>query len=271
MSIGNARPRAKKSFGQNFLIDGKVVSDIIAAVAPASGDLIFEIGPGQGALTEELVASGADVVAIELDRDLIEPLRLEFGGKPNFHLRQQDALAVNFPEIFAELNLPIARLGRVKLVANLPYYISTAILQRLAEQREFFTSIVLMFQREVVERLTAAPGNSERGFLTVLTESAFEVERLIDVPPQAFRPVPKVASAVVRLSPKRKEEEEENLRLLLSRAFGQKRKTIANNLKTSYAQYGEALEAAAIDPKRRAEDLSLEEWQRLNSALLAVG
>ena len=133
-------------------------------------------------------------MAIEIDRELIQPLFEKFGGSDTFDLVEQDALTVDFPKLFAELNCEITYLRSVKLAANLPYYISTAILQRLAEQREFFASLVLMFQREVVERITADPGNSNRGFLTVLAESSFEIERLFDIPPTAFRPAPKIWS-----------------------------------------------------------------------------
>ena len=269
MSKHSGSTRAKRSLGQNFLSDSASINRIIDAVAPGENDLIFEIGPGRGALTERLVASGARVVAIEIDRELIQPLMKEFGGSANFHLIEQDALTVDFPKLFAELNCEIAYLRSVKLAANLPYYISTAILQRLAEQREFFASLVLMFQREVVERITAAPGNSHRGFLTVLAESSFEIERLFDIPPTAFRPAPKISSSVVRLVPKPGRAGEDKLRNLASAGFAQKRKTIANNLKSAFPNSASALAEAGVDPGRRAETLTLEEWQRLTSAVFS--
>lgn len=253
------RPKAKRSLGQNFLYDPGYVAKVIAAVGPVPEDIVVEIGPGRGALTEKLVDSGAAVIAIELDRDLIEPLRTTFGDRGNFRVVEQDALTVDFAAL-------IPNSQPAKLVANLPYYISTAILQHLAGQRDHFSSMVLMFQREVVDRISAKPGTSDRGYLTVISEIAFHVEKLFDVPPAAFRPVPKVWSSVVRLSPKRKVESEERLKRLASAAFGQKRKTIANNLKHFFPGYAAMLSEAGIDGNRRAESLSLEEWLRLSLA-----
>ncbi len=260
-------PRAKRSLGQNFLCDPNVVARIVDAVEPNSVDIVFEIGPGRGALTEKLVRSGAEIVAIEIDRDLIEPLIETFGSSKNLHLIELDVLTVNFADVLQKLNFSPDHRVPIKLVANLPYYISTAVLQRLAEQREIFTKIVLMLQREVVDRITAAPHHSERGFLTVLTEAAFDIERLLDVPPDAFRPIPKVWSSVIRLTPKVKSPSEEGLRQLISAAFAQKRKTIANNLKASVPNYAGALERAGIDPKCRAEELSLDDWLTLNNII----
>jgi 16S rRNA (adenine1518-N6/adenine1519-N6)-dimethyltransferase len=269
-------PFAKKSFGQNFLADERFVEKIIGALAPRAGETIVEIGAGRGALTEKLVASGARVVAIELDRDLIPLLRQQFGGAENFSLVAEDALKIDF----AALAASGSPAGAVKLVANLPYYISTAILQKLIEQRGVFSEMILMFQREVVERITAAPGSRERGFLTILAEAFLETEKLFDVPPDAFRPAPKVWSSIVRVRPKAEAESEvfagkfEVFRKLASAAFMQKRKTILNNLKNVApdlaAEIGDAaalLERAEIDPRRRAETLELDEWRRLLRAI----
>lgn len=262
--------RPKKSLGQNFLTDEVFIGRIVAAIDASPEDVIFEIGPGQGALTGKLVRSEAEVIAIELDRNLIRPLTERFDNDSNFHLVEQDALTADFPKLFAHFNLSISRLGSVKVVANLPYYISTTILQRLSDQRGFFSRLVLMFQKEVVDRITAPPGNSDRGFLTVIVESAFTVEKLFDVPPKAFYPAPKVWSSVVRLTPKPNRPDEDKLRSLLSAGFAQKRKTIENNLKNVYPRYSEALIAAQIDPKSRAEQLSLEQWFRLSDAIRTV-
>jgi 16S rRNA (adenine1518-N6/adenine1519-N6)-dimethyltransferase len=281
------RASAKKSLGQNFLSDANYITRIVAAVNVSPADTIIEIGPGRGALTEKLVKTGAEVITIELDRNLIEPLRSEFRDRSNFSVVENDALTANFGDLISDSraesrisNLPsqisnlesqIPEPKRVKLVANLPYYISTAILQHLARQRENFSFLVLMFQREVVDRITAQPGSSGRGFLTVVAESAFQMERLFDVPPTAFRPVPKVWSSVLRLTPKPDSNlDEGSFRKLVSVAFAQKRKNIANNLKTVFPRYAEALSDAGIDPKLRAEALSLEDWQRLHHAILAA-
>lgn len=257
-----ARHHAKKSLGQNFLTDPNYIRKIVAAVGAEPGDSVIEIGPGLGALTEALIESGAEITAIELDRDLARLLCERFASSANFRLVEKDALEVDFSSLIP---------GRSKLVANLPYYISTAILQRLAEQREAFSVLVLMFQKEVVDRITARPGDSDRGFLTVIVESAFQIEKLFDIPRNAFRPVPKVTSSVVRLVPKEcSVTDEDAFRALVSTAFMQKRKTILNNLKVRHPNAAELLERSGIDPRRRAESLTLDEWLRLSGSILAA-
>lgn len=256
---------AKKSFGQNFLIDQNYVNKIIDALNPQKGETIVEIGAGRGALTEKLLESGANIIAIELDRDLIPVLRAEFGENENFKLIETDALKVDFSEIRKTEN----QRSKTKLVANLPFNISTAILQQLIEQRDAFSEMILMFQREVVRRIIAGPGNSERGFLSVLVEAYLEAKKLFDIPPSAFRPAPKVWSAVVRLRPKENSRKNDDLfREIISAGFAQRRKTIANNLKNAPADLREKigdveklLEICEIDPKRRAQTLTLEEWK----------
>lgn len=256
---------AKKSFGQNFLVDKNYIEKIIAALKPEKNEFVIEIGAGRGALTENLLQSGANVIAIELERDMIAVLKDRFADFENFELIENDALKVDFSEL---LNRKSA-----KLVANLPYYISTAILQKLIEHRAAFSEMILMFQREVVERITAEMGSKERGFLTVLTEAFLDAEKLFDVPPNAFRPAPKVWSAVVRFTPKNAGDltDEHLFREIISAGFAQKRKTILNNLKNAppelRAKMGEnpeeILKNAEILPNRRAESLGLEEWRRI--------
>lgn len=263
---------AKKSFGQNFLIDQNYIHKIVAALNPQKDETIVEIGAGRGALTEMLVESGANIFAIELDRDLIPLLEEKFGDFDNFSLIQKDALKINFSQLNQDSRFKIQDSKSLKLVANLPFYISTAILQKLIEQRECFSEMILMFQREVVERITAEIGNGERGFLSVLTQAYLEIEKLFDVSPNAFRPAPKVWSSVVRLKPKESVEieREEVFRELVSAGFAQRRKTILNNLKNApenlkskFVDAEKLLEICAIDPKRRAETLTLEEWKRI--------
>ncbi|MCC6328140.1 MAG: ribosomal RNA small subunit methyltransferase A [Acidobacteria bacterium] len=269
----NEPTRPKKSLGQNFLTDPNYLTKIAAAVEAKQEDSIIEIGPGRGALTELLLQTGAKVIAIELDRDLIGPLRESFSRRENFHLIERDALTVDFSDLLYPFgSVPQAGTAgpSVKLAANLPYYISTAVLRHIAAQREIFTSLILMFQREVVHRITARAGNSERGYLTVLAELAFDVQKLFDVPPAAFWPAPKVWSSVVKLTPKPYFKDEAGMLQLVSAGFAQKRKTIANNLKAFYPKYDIALRAAEIDPKIRAEALTLDEWQRLYRAIAAV-
>ncbi|MGI8494579.1 MAG: 16S rRNA (adenine(1518)-N(6)/adenine(1519)-N(6))-dimethyltransferase RsmA [Pyrinomonadaceae bacterium] len=272
-----SKPFAKKSFGQNFLIDQNYINKIIAALHLLEGETIIEIGAGRGALTEKLIESGAKVLAIEFEREMIAFLRAEFTGIENFHLIESDALNVNFEELLKKFNFS----APVKLVANLPYNISTAILQNLIEQRKMFSEMVLMFQREVVERITAPPGNKERGFLSVLAELAFDTEKLFDVPPDAFRPSPKVWSSVARLITK-KDSKTEILnvivfRELISCGFRQKRKTILNNLKNAPPELQNLIERKGglekifemtnIQTNRRAETLTLDDWRNLTGFL----
>jgi 16S rRNA (adenine1518-N6/adenine1519-N6)-dimethyltransferase len=251
-------PRAKKALGQNFLTDNSVIDRIASALDLSVSDVVLEIGPGRGALTERLIDSGAKVLAVELDRDLIPELSKQFAGASNFRLIEGDALDVDFDAVS---DVPI------KLAANLPYYISTAILQRLIESRSCFSDLVLMFQREVVERITAPPGKSALGFLSVLCEACFESEVLFDVPPEAFRPIPKVWSSVVRLRPQRVDLDIVPLKRLASTAFVHRRKTLLNNLRFVYPDVGARLMDIGIDPKRRAEHLTLDEWFRAAAEL----
>jgi 16S rRNA (adenine1518-N6/adenine1519-N6)-dimethyltransferase len=266
-------PRAKKRLGQNFLVDETYARRIVGALAPRAGETIVEIGAGGGALTALLLESGARVVAVEFDRELVPLLRERFAARENFVLVEADALEVDF-------RAAVEPAVTARVVANLPYNISTAILQRLLEQRRSVREMVLMLQREVVERITAPTGSAGRGYLTVLVEAFCDAEALFDVPPGAFRPVPKVWSTVARLRVREGEADEFDERLFLrtiSAGFAQKRKTIFNNLRSApgelrslvEASGGAAalLDAVSIDPKRRAEALTLAEWVALTKAL----
>lgn len=270
-------PRAKKRLGQNFLVDETYARRIVGALGPRAGETVVEIGPGRGALTTLLLETGTHVVAVELDRELAPILRERFGGLDNFKLVEADALELDFCAA-------IEPTTSARVVANLPYNISTAILQRLIEQRRCVPEMVLMLQREVVERITAPPGSAERGYLTVLVEAFCHSEALFDVPPGAFRPVPKVWSTVARLRARDGvvESFENSIFLrLVSAGFAQKRKTILNNLRSAPADVREfvdaaggaasLLEDAGIDPQRRAEALTLAEWASLTEALVRRG
>ncbi|MFN2480087.1 MAG: 16S rRNA (adenine(1518)-N(6)/adenine(1519)-N(6))-dimethyltransferase RsmA, partial [Pyrinomonadaceae bacterium] len=270
--------RAKKSLGQNFLVDEAVVARIVREFEPRAGETVVEIGSGRGALTARLVGEVGRLVAVEFDRELIPVLRERFGLRENFKLVGDDALGVDF---CAE----IAPAARARVVANLPYNISTAILQKLIAQRACLTELVLMMQREVVERITAPPGSHERGYLSVLAEYYCESEKLFDVAPTAFRPVPKVWSTVVRLSlrerPAAAVRDETLLWQLVGAGFAQRRKTILNNLRAAPEHLCSrietlggavgALEAAGVEPRRRAETLSLGEWTKLTGIIQGAG
>lgn len=263
--------RAKRSLGQNFLVGSHYPRRIVDSVAPQAGETIIEIGPGQGALTGLLVETGARVIAIELDPDLIPHLSQSFSDCEHFRLVEADALRVDYCEL-------IAPDASARVVANLPYYISTPIMQRLIEHRRCLSEMTLMLQREVVERITASPGGKEYGFLSVLAQFYCEVEKLFDVPPGAFRPAPKVYSSALRLRARARTAavKDEVLLIELTKVlFAQRRKTILNNLRAGWGKLGLAdasgifgpLSASGLDPKRRAETLSIEEIARLADAI----
>ncbi len=265
----------KRRFGQNFLTDRNVVDRIIAAVNPQYHETIIEIGPGRGALTSKLVTQSGHVLAIEFDRELVPQLQAQFSDNSNLQVIEADALAVSFCEIIAP-----AKTARV--VANLPYNIGTAILQRLIEQRQCISDMTLMLQREVVDRIRAAPGSSERGYLSVFVEAYCETEKLFDVSPQSFRPAPKVWSTVTRLRVREKiaaeVKDEKSLWQIVSAGFAHPRKTILNNLREAPGPIQELLKKrggasivlcdAGITPLRRAETFALEEWALLVNAMI---
>jgi 16S rRNA (adenine1518-N6/adenine1519-N6)-dimethyltransferase len=266
--------RPSKRFGQHFLHDRNIISKILAAFDPKAGETIVEIGPGTGALTAELVEHDAKVIAIEFDRKLVPPLRDRFGAEHNFRLIEADALT-------ADICAEIRPASSTRVVANLPYNISTAILQRLIEQRRCISEMVLMLQREVVERMLAPAGSSERGYLSVLVEAYCDSERLFDVSPRSFRPPPKVWSTVVKLGLRRglavDVANEDLLWQVVSAGFAQKRKTMLNNLRHSTGALHQVITKnggasivlckAGVDLQRRAETLTLEEWGRIVNAL----
>jgi 16S rRNA (adenine1518-N6/adenine1519-N6)-dimethyltransferase len=254
-------PKARKSLGQNFLVDRSVIQRIIALFDPAKDDTVLEIGPGHGALTEKLIGLAGKLYALEFDRSLIPLLRDSFAGNDNFVLLEEDALAFDFATL-REGDKPL------RLIANLPYNISTAILQRLFDYPGLFKDCVLMFQREVARRIMAPPGTKDRGYISVMTELYFSADALFDVPPGAFRPVPKVWSSVIRLTSLQPPNRSNTLfGRVVAAGFAQKRKTLGNNLKRDFSNYLAALSAATIDATRRAESLTLDEWLRLSEAI----
>jgi 16S rRNA (adenine1518-N6/adenine1519-N6)-dimethyltransferase len=267
-------PRPSKRFGQNFLTDPRIINRIVEGLEPRSDETIIEIGPGKGALTAVLLERAAKVIAIELDNNLAPLLRERFGHYANFKLLHADALEVNF----CEEALPATK---TRVVANLPYNISTAILQRLLSQRACLDEMVLMLQKEVVERIQAPAGTSERGYLSVLIEGYCETEKLFDVAPGAFQPRPKVWSSVLRLRFRPKlavdVKNDELLWSVVSAGFMQKRKTILNNLRNAAGDLQEVIKQnggasivlckAGVELQRRAESLTLDEWGRIIRAI----
>jgi 16S rRNA (adenine1518-N6/adenine1519-N6)-dimethyltransferase len=270
--------KAKKSLGQNFLVDSRVASRIVEAVSPISSDLIIEIGPGTGALTRMLVGRGGHVAAVEIDARLVEELRRSHIA-PDMTLLQADALEVDWPGLVESLlagNTVGDRIRRVRVVGNLPYYISTPIIERLMRTERLF-DMTVMLQSEVVDRIVSEPANKEYGYLSVLVQYYCTATRLFDVPPSAFKPPPKVWSSVIRLvvrdHPAVDVDDPDKFFALVRDSFAQRRKTIANNMKASASLAGDrarvelALERAQIDSRRRAETLSIEEFGSLYRAL----
>ncbi len=263
-----------KRFGQNFLTDQRTIQRIITALAPRSDETIVEIGPGQGALTAPLVQQAGRLIAIEFDRSLIPILTKTFEANNNFTLVEGDALAADICQI-------IKPAAQARLVANLPYNIGTAILQKLILQRHCLTELVLMLQKEVGERITAPPGGAERGYLSVFVQAYCVTEKLFDVAPHAFRPAPKVWSSVLRLKLRPQVAADVRNEALLwqvvSAGFAQRRKTILNNLRHGPSPLQETVKAhggasivlcrAEVELQRRAETLTLAEWARISSAM----
>jgi 16S rRNA (adenine1518-N6/adenine1519-N6)-dimethyltransferase len=266
--------RAKKALGQNFLIDDNVLSRIVACVAPAPGDAILEVGPGRGALTKLLAASGAQFLAIEWDRDLLPLLSAEFAGSPNVEIGHGDILRVDLRQLL-ESRGP----GRTwKVAANLPYNISSQVLFRFLECSELFERLVLMLQKEVGDRLVAPPGCKDYGALTVLLRLHFDINREFLVKPGSFRPVPKVDSCVLRFTPLERPRadvgDEDFFRRVVKGAFNQRRKTLLNSLRSAGIGADDdslpvAFSRTGIDGGRRGETLSLDEFAALSRELQA--
>jgi len=253
--------RARKRFGQNFLISESVISQIIRAINVKQHQHIIEIGPGLGALTEPLVQSGTHLTAVELDRDLAERIEDKFSSNSNFQLICQDALKVDFSQIYGtEQNL--------RIIGNLPYNISTPLIFHLLKFADQITDMHFMLQKEVVARMAAAPSTSDYGRLSVMVQYHCDVEPIIQVPPGSFDPPPKVYSAVVRLSPKKPENLADSLDCLdrvVRSAFNNRRKTLRNTLKNELS--AEQIESQGIDPGLRPENLSVANFVKLANCL----
>ncbi|HSH47798.1 MAG TPA: 16S rRNA (adenine(1518)-N(6)/adenine(1519)-N(6))-dimethyltransferase RsmA [Halomonas sp.] len=256
--------RARKRFGQNFLRDRGVIASIVRAIGPRPGERLVEIGPGQGALTEPLIeAAGGHLEVIELDRDLIPGLRVQFFNRPGFVIHEGDALAFDFRALRGDG-------PALRVVGNLPYNISTPLITHLLKAGDAVADMHFMLQQEVVERLAAPAGGPQRGRLSVLAQYYCRVELLFRVPPEAFVPRPKVVSAVVRLTPHATlpypARDETLLFTLVREAFAQRRKTLRNNLKGRVDDA--AFAALEIDPGRRPQTLSVAEFVRIADYLV---
>jgi 16S rRNA (adenine1518-N6/adenine1519-N6)-dimethyltransferase len=278
--VSTNRPRTKPKLGQHFLVSEEYASRIVEALGDVSQSTVLEIGPGRGILTSMLAKRSRRLIAVELDRVLAAQLRLKFGMSRNVEVIEADVLAVDFDSLFG----PKPGLGRpgidvtlepVKVVGNLPYYITSDILLRLFSFSKYFESVVIMVQREVADRVAAEPGSRDYGMLSATAQLYARVEKLFVLPPGAFAPPPKVHSAVLRLT---MEPQQEKLDVVgdgfidfLRLSFGQKRKTLWNNLKAKYpdASLKRALAAAGVKATARAETLTLEQSAAVYRALQA--
>ncbi len=264
---GKQRPRPKRSFGQNFLVHAPTIRAIAGFVEVPESRTVVELGAGQGALTRQLAAvvgQNGRVIAYELDRELVEWLRTSGGLDANTEIRFQDMLTISLEDLAHETG------GKLTLVGNLPYNISSQVLLKLVDQREWLNQAVFMFQKEVAERLTAGPGSRKYGILSVLAGQCLEIRKLMDVPPGMFFPRPRVVSQVVEIRVGEDPvtvEDQEVFRLVVKQAFGQRRKTVKNALSRLFAHDIRVLERllkdSGIDPGVRAENISIKKFAEL--------
>ena len=258
-----SKHRARKRFGQHFLVDTGVIDAILRAIAPGPSDTVVEIGPGQGALTESLARAAGHLHLVELDRDLAAALQNRWHDSANVTVHEADALKFDFAGLGQDL----------RVVGNLPYNISTPLLFHLLDQRDQIRDMHFMLQKEVVDRISAPPGGKAYGRLSVMLQAYLVAESLFDVPPEAFVPPPAVNSAVLRLyslpSNVARPADDVLLGEVLKSAFGQRRKTLRNSLKGKVA--ASDLAASGIDPGARAEAIPVEAWLRLVARLATPG
>ncbi len=251
--------RARKRFGQHFLSDPGVIDAIIQAVHPTKDDVIVEIGPGQGAITDALARNAGHLHAVELDRNLVARLRQQYEGNPDVTVHEADALRFDFSSLG----------DRIRVVGNLPYNISTPLLFHLLKFREQILDMHFMLQKEVVDRMAAGPGSKTYGRLGIMLGCHLSIESLFDVPPDAFDPPPEVTSAVVRLDPLPpgtfEINDEAGFSTLVATAFMQRRKTLRNSLKKLVERPD--FEAAGIDAGLRPEQVSIADYIRLSNYL----
>src|SRR5256885_4729437 len=275
-----ARPPKRPRLGQNFLTDTAAAEKIVAALGDIRSSTVIEIGPGGAVLTAKLVARTGRLIAMELDGVLAAQLSLMFARRPNVEIIEADVLTVDIANLIARKPDPILHLPqaqKAKVIGNLPYYITSDILLHLFHFHEWISEIVIMVQREVADRIAAKPGSRDYGLLSATAQMYARVENLFTLPPGAFSPPPKVHSTVVRLTLAPRIESlrvpEEEFINFLKLSFGQKRKTLWNNLKSQYAPdvLRSALEKTAVKPTVRAEALSLEKSAALFRALNGTG
>ncbi len=252
---------ARKRFGQHFLTDQVILQHLVDRFAPRPDQLIVEIGPGRGALTRALLEQVPRLIAVELDRDLVNELKQHYA--PNrLQVVQSDILRFDLRSCL----VPGKEKQKIRLIGNLPYNISTPLIFHLLPFHDAIEDMVFMVQKEVAVRLTATPGSKNYGRLSIMTGLDLDCQTLFDVPPQAFTPPPKVHSTVIRLTPKKQRPDRVNrevLNRIVTTAFAQRRKTIRNALQPVLSE--DRLTAAGIDPDKRAENLSIEQYIALSN------
>ena len=262
---GGFAPQAKKHLGQNFLHERTIIDKIVQAVNPKPGDRLVEIGPGQGAITFPLLDRHGELTVIEFDRDLIFPLTEAARAHGTLTVIHRDVLKVDFGALAADGQGS----GRLRLVGNLPYNLSSPILFHALAHADAISDMTFMLQKEVVERMASGPGSKVYGRLSVMLQAYCTVTPLFTVPPGAFRPAPKVDSAVVRLVPHAPDtigiDDRAQFERVVRDAFGQRRKTLRNAL--SQVCDAAAIEAVGIRPDTRAEQLDVADFIRLSNSL----
>ena len=259
--MGNLAPhRARKRFGQHFLHDQNVIERILRSINPQSGENLIEIGPGQGALTYPLLKECRELIAIELDRDLVPVLNRESPAYGKLEVINADILEFDLASLAAH--------KKFRLVGNLPYNISTPLMFHMLESMTQIEDMHFMVQKEVALRIVAGPGNTNYGRLSVMLQCRCQCQYLFDVAPGSFSPPPRVDSAVIRMIPLARPEhdfgDEKIFAAVVKTAFSQRRKTISNSLKTLISR--EVIEACDIDPGLRAENLTIGDFARLSRA-----
>jgi len=258
--------RPKRNLGQNFLRDERYLIRIVSSAEVSEDDLILEIGAGTGELTRFLIDRADQVIAIEIDDDLIPILEESFSSSSKLYLLHADALKLDWVNLIRG----ISPHRKAKLVSNIPYYITAPLIEKAIESRSVLSLCVLTVQREVARRICASPGGREYGSLSIMVQYHADVERLFDIPPGAFRPSPEVSSSVIRIrfreEPRVKVKDERLFFRIVRAAFQQRRKMIVNALRSlglDRKELEEALKRADISPESRPEMLSLEEFGRL--------
>jgi len=260
-----------KNLGQNFLIDENILKKIIDAAELDENSTVIEIGPGIGTLTQEMAKRCKKVIAVEIDKNLIPILEETLGNFDNIKIIHADALKVDFNKIIEEENLE-----NVKVVANLPYYVTTPIIAKLLNERVKISSMIIMIQKEVADRILAKPNTDEYGTLSLLCQYHCDIKKICKVSPNCFVPPPRVESMVIRLDirdQKRVDILDEDLFFnIIKSAFNMRRKTLSNSLKSIANEdiLLKALEESNIDPKRRGETLSIEEFANLSNTLFKL-